>query len=251
MQQLEQVAATRQEFEGIPPLIGADVLVVEQGVEIVGAEALIINKDFIQPKLNVPIDLLPQKTYKVFTTVIESGMQKIVETNFSTSEALEILNNSEELSILNNEVNLLMCCTPNIKFQPSNERYLEVNKYLKAMDTAEKFYEKMRIANDDVFAICRSTGINRHIIQKIKNHVFVEEHIQFGISMEKHVDRFSSDIDIAEAWGRLIDGNFVQSDLILLQHEYAEFLIMQGTKIDYNIAHYELINKIYDWNNEL
>jgi len=51
---------------------------------------------------------------------------------------------------------------------------------------------------------------------------------------------------MAAAWKRLMDGNFVYSDLVLLQHEYAESFAMQGDKIPYDIAH-EIVNKVYNW----
>ncbi len=35
---------------------------------------------------------------------------------------------------------------------------------------------------------------------------------------------------MGHAWQRLTNGDFVQSDLLWLQHEYAESLIMNGKK---------------------
>ena len=51
---------------------------------------------------------------------------------------------------------------------------------------------------------------------------------------------------MADAWKRLIRGNFFQSDLLLLQHEYAENLLMQGVNLDYNTAH-KITNHFYNW----
>ena len=43
-----------------------------------------------------------------------------------------------------------------------------------------------------------------------------------------------------------MENNYVQSDLRLLLHEYAESLIMQGTKVSYENAHY-ILDTIYGW----
>lgn len=42
---------------------------------------------------------------------------------------------------------------------------------------------------------------------------------------------------MTDAWKRLTNGDFVQSDLMWLQHEFTEALIMQGTRVEYNTAH--------------
>jgi len=55
---------------------------------------------------------------------------------------------------------------------------------------------------------------------------------------------------MAAAWNRLIDNKYVYSDLKMLQHEYAESLIMEGLKVSYDDAHY-IVNKLYDWDSTL
>lgn len=58
--------------------------------------------------------------------------------------------------------------------------------------------------------------------------------------------RFFPDADMAAAWKRLIDGNFVYSDLLLLQHEYAEALIIDGTG-----PSHAFVDKLYNWKDSL
>jgi hypothetical protein len=109
----------------------------------------------------------------------------------------------------------------------------------------ESFYTSMRKTSIDIDVICKNTGISRDIINKIKQHVFVEEHIlRYGVG------RFFPDADMAAAWNRLIENKYVYSDLKMLQHEYAEALFMQGLKVAYDDAHY-LVNKLYDWDSTL
>lgn len=115
-------------------------------------------------------------------------------------------------------------------------------KFEKIETETKKFYDFMRSTNEDINAIAKNTGINKEILNQIKNHVFIEDHIL----RNNIITQFHPHEDMAAAWKRLMDGNFVYSDLILLQHEYAESFIMQGDKIPYDIAH-EIVNKAYNW----
>lgn len=51
---------------------------------------------------------------------------------------------------------------------------------------------------------------------------------------------------MGEAWERLMQGTYVQSDLALLQHEFAEFLLMRGKAIEARDAH-NLVNRFFNW----
>jgi len=82
-------------------------------------------------------------------------------------------------------------------------------------------------------------------LQKIKDHVFSEKHI-----LSDGIKRFPADLDMAEGWLRLTNGNFIQSDLTLLLHEYAESIIMQGTRVSYNDVH-PIVNTLYNWHKSL
>jgi hypothetical protein len=86
-----------------------------------------------------------------------------------------------------------------------------------------------------------NTGISAKVIERIKQHVFFEEHI-----LRDHIGKFKSDPDMATAWLRLTDGTYVQSDLVLLQHEYSESLLMRRQTANYDNAH-AIVNKIYNW----
>lgn len=58
---------------------------------------------------------------------------------------------------------------------------------------------------------------------------------------------FDPDIDIALAWQRLIDGNFCQSNLRLLLHEYAKTLLLK--KLPNLTAEniHEISVELYNW----
>lgn len=92
--------------------------------------------------------------------------------------------------------------------------------YLKAESQAEMFYKKMRVINDDIVAISKNTGIAQSTIEKIKSHIFTNNH-----NLRDGIKKFAADMDMAKAWQRLMDGNFVKSDVILLEHELLEALL--------------------------
>lgn len=71
--------------------------------------------------------------------------------------------------------------------------------------------------------------------------MFVEEHV-----LDRGFLRFDPDSDMFQAWMRLVNGNYVQSDLRLLQHELAESFLIQGTDVAYSRAHV-IVNQVYNW----
>jgi len=47
-----------------------------------------------------------------------------------------------------------------------------------------------------------------------------------------------------------MDNIFVHSDLMLLQHEYAESFIMNGIEVSWRTAH-DIVIEFYDWNKSI
>ena len=108
-------------------------------------------------------------------------------------------------------------------------------------------YDSFKANPSDIVKISEKTGLKESIIKKIKEHLFHSVH-----SLEQGIQQFDPDIDIAHAWQRLIDGNFCQSDLRLLLHEYSEITIIEKTTTLYNtelnarLIH-EIANKVHNW----
>lgn len=107
-------------------------------------------------------------------------------------------------------------------------------------ESADEAYNAIRMSNDDVVAISRNTGIKKENIQKVKEHLFLNEHlldryVEYGIPAEMKV--FDSDIAIANAWKRLEFGAHTQYDLQLLKHEAAEAWFMKKHGPSYTNAH--------------
>lgn len=109
---------------------------------------------------------------------------------------------------------------------------LSVDKMLALDDEAADLYTVIRNSTDDVMQISKQTGIPEWKIKRIKNHVFYNEHI-----LKEQIGQFDPDIEIADAWNRLIDGNYIKNDLDLLEHEYYEHRFEEFFKTDYGTAH--------------
>ncbi|MDK4679178.1 VENN motif pre-toxin domain-containing protein [Kingella negevensis] len=86
---------------------------------------------------------------------------------------------------------------------------------------ADAAYDTIRNRSDDVAKIAKNTGIKPENIQKVKDHVFYNEHLKDKYGGTE-IGRFESDIDQANAWNRLIEGTHTQDDITWLKHEAAE-----------------------------
>jgi hypothetical protein len=97
-------------------------------------------------------------------------------------------------------------------------------------EPADKAYELIRESTTDVSSIAQHTGIKASNIQKVKDHLFYQEHlldryVDLGIPAE--MQRFDSDMAIAKIWKRLENGTYTPNDLQLLRHEAAESYLMR------------------------
>ncbi len=100
-------------------------------------------------------------------------------------------------------------------------------------------YDAIRVSGTDVSAIA-STGIKPQNIQKVKDHVFYNEHlldryVDYGIPADRA--RFDSDLTQANAWFRLESGTHTQADINWLIHETAERWFELKHNSGYSAAH--------------
>lgn len=156
-------------------------------------------------------------------------------------EIIQTLSHSQELKELEACVKELNKIVPDTRYGKILANDSPLPKIDRIFEEAKNIYEQVMINNNDIQSIIKNTGINEKILIQIKSHVFFEEHILID-----GIRTFYPEENMAFAWRRLIEGNYVQSDLRLLLHEYAESLIMQGVKVSYNDAHYT-INDLYKW----
>ncbi|OQS08061.1 hypothetical protein B0T37_22015 [Chromobacterium violaceum] len=107
-------------------------------------------------------------------------------------------------------------------------------------DAADELYAGIRASGTDVSAISQNTGIKPENIQKVKDHVFYNEHL-----LDRYVDygidpvraRFDSDLNQAQAWQRLEGGTHTEADIMWLRHEAAERWYELRHNSGYTAAH--------------
>lgn len=80
--------------------------------------------------------------------------------------------------------------------------------------------------------MAKNTGMNEFHIEKIKNHIFYNNH-----ELRQGAARFDADPLIADAWRRLESGTFNQMDIQLLNHELFESKFEGIFKTDYITSH--------------
>jgi hypothetical protein len=106
--------------------------------------------------------------------------------------------------------------------------------------SADELYDAIRASDKDVSSISTNTGFKPTNIQKVKDHVFYNEHlldryVEQGIPAR--VGRFDSTMEQAQAWNRLENGTYTDADITWLKHETAERWYEQKYKSGYSEAH--------------
>lgn len=180
-----------------------------------------------------------------------SGMhpQEILpEQPFNLVEAEKILAESTELKELNKIVETFSSKVIPERYDTRCSDIIDEKTFFKLEKLAIDGYEAIRSNFDDVNQISKNTSIPVDIIKAIKDHVFYSSHI-IETSSGVEIARFYPNIDMADAWNRLTNNSFSKSDLLWLQHEFAESLIMRGDMIRWRYAH-DFVNKIYNWQRE-
>ncbi len=113
---------------------------------------------------------------------------------------------------------------------------------------ADKYYKSVRRSkkSDIVNTIANNTGISIKSIDKVYDHVFVNEYDLYGGTR-----RFDPDYDMAESFRRLREGKNIQEhDLIMLKHERLEYELMKKEHLSYQEAH-RLVEKKYNYQKAL
>jgi len=123
-------------------------------------------------------------------------------------------------------------------------------------DWADEIYPKIREMDDDVARISASSSnlempdghiLTQTDIAAIKEHVFATEHVLSEPGHPPQLGRFDPDPDQAEAWLRLADDSALDSDRLLLHHEYLELTYLrEHPGATYREAH-EAANLTANW----
>jgi hypothetical protein len=129
----------------------------------------------------------------------------------------------------------------------------ERDKYDVEEKLANQMYNSIRENTTDISTIAEETGLKTSNVEKVKDHIFNDEHLLDRHAPENvRVDRFDPNLEQALAWKRLEKGEGTTKDLEWLKHETAERHHERKYKSGYSKAH-DRAQKKYDgqpWNNE-
>lgn len=105
---------------------------------------------------------------------------------------------------------------------------------------SEKIYASIRDSDTDICDIAKNLGYKAEHIEKIKDHVFYNEHdldsyAHLGDPTERK--RFDPDLNQALAWKRLEAGIHIPKDIIWLKHEFREQSYESKHNSGYSEAH--------------
>ena len=109
-------------------------------------------------------------------------------------------------------------------------RQLDAADYERLREAAEAAYDQIRARTDDVDIIAKNLGLRPENVQRIKNHLFMDDRILYDEYPGGGVlKRFDADPEIAAMWNRAIEGRATAADWQLLRHEAAEAWVMRTT----------------------
>ncbi|MCP3794702.1 WXG100 family type VII secretion target [Paenibacillus sp. CH40] len=131
---------------------------------------------------------------------------------------------------------------PKTEVQTGGRNDLSIDEYFRREAEADEMYDQIRASDSDVRAIAENSGMKESRVQRIKEHVFINEHIK-----SSGYERFHSDYEIAQAWDRLQKGLQTEKDMDLLNHELFESRFEGIFKTDYETAHKAAVRSGRPW----
>lgn len=110
---------------------------------------------------------------------------------------------------------------------------------------AKDYYREIRNrkGKSDVRKITKNTGFSDEKISAIRKHIFEDNNHLFNDGSR---GKFNEDARIALAWQRLEQNKAIETDILLLNHEYTELSFMNKKGYNYEKAHW-LANYRYPW----
>ncbi|MEC0236365.1 WXG100 family type VII secretion target [Paenibacillus kribbensis] len=131
---------------------------------------------------------------------------------------------------------------PMSEIQTGGRNELSIDEYFRREAEADEMYDQIRTSDSDVKAIAENSGMKESRVQRIKEHVFINEHRK-----SSGYGRFHSDYEIAQAWDRLQKGLQTEKDIELLNHELFESRFEGIFKTNYETAHNAAVRSGRPW----
>ncbi|GAB50261.1 hypothetical protein [Atlantibacter hermannii] len=114
-------------------------------------------------------------------------------------------------------------------------------------DRAEEFYDEIRQDLSDIPKIANNLQKSERIVNRVKEHVFIRDH-EIVIDDLVEIRRLDADPEIVNVWSRLCEGDHVESDVKLFEHEQLESIIEIRQKVSQTVAHRQTVLLGYNWN---
>lgn len=130
------------------------------------------------------------------------------------------------------------------KKQTGGKQYAPFDKNDPRDVAAAKAYKKISRRND-IKTIADNSGFTKKEIKQIKRHIFYNKHKTYN--GYKILD---PDYDMAVAWNRLYNGEQLDRDILLLNHELLESTLEKRYNLTISEAHARATEK-YDWATKL
>ncbi|KYG92794.1 WXG100 family type VII secretion target [Paenibacillus jamilae] len=173
------------------------------------------------------------------TAGLFGGVSSVIKSKISLKSSIkyEIPKNNTN-SKLRNSIE----SEPKTEVQTGGRNDLSIDEYFRREAEADEMYDQIRASDSDVRAIAENSGMKESRVQRIKEHVFINEHIK-----SSGYGRFHSDYEIAQAWDRLQKGLQTEKDMDLLNHELFESRFEGIFKTDYETAHKAAVRSGRPW----
>ncbi len=172
------------------------------------------------------------------------GPEKDNEKNTPQSQKdfSDLILNDKEYQEINQKLNKLKEEAPNMKMQDHETGIFEVKEWDRLEQESTAQYNNIRADLNDIDKVCENLGLEKNIVQKVKDHVFYNRH-----QLDSGIERFDPNLNIAESWKRISNNKYVRSDLEWFLHEFAESKIEAAfPKVSHRNAH-DYVNTIHNW----
>jgi RHS repeat-associated protein len=132
-----------------------------------------------------------------------------------------------------------------MKYNYKKGKYIPIKETLqnyKNLDNiAQNMYANFRKITSDIKNIAKNTGWDIKDIEQIKNHIFINK-----LKLDDGLKILDPDYEIAQAWDRLIKGEYFKNDILLLKHELYELTYYNLYDVTQREAH-DAANKVFNW----
>ena len=145
-------------------------------------------------------------------------------------------------------------CDENMNYLYQQDVYVPKNatsadEYFKLEAKAKEMYSSFRNMTDDIEKISSNTGWSIEDITNVKNHVYNKI-----VLLDDGYKNFPADYEMAVAWDRLVNGNYYESDILLLKHELYESIYYDMYHEVYGITQrsaHNVAEGIFNWHQAL